>query len=240
MPKTSVTAVSARTTPPIETTNHRMKRATRCLPRYDSDLVHFKPRADLLLVGHCHPPRGRAVSEWKVTFRVGKHARSLSVSGDRDWSSGLMSSKISAPQQFGSLELRYENSFGGVGYAANPAGLGFAKIEDESGRQVQSLPNIEDPRDPVQSPRSKPAPAGFGPLASSWELSEGGVADAVVKMDELGIVSNGPDSTLGNYDLDRIQAIIHTVADMEAFAVPAGLTAADLVTNEFIDPSIGR
>ena len=76
-------------------------------------------------------------------------------------------------------------------------------------------------------------------LASFWVLDPGGVADAVQKMDALGIVANGPDDTIGNYDLDRLQDIIDIVRDIPAFNVPEGLTAADLVTNEFIDPSIG-
>lgn len=46
-----------------------------------------------------------------------------------------------------------------------------------------------------------------------------------------GLVSNGPDSTLGNFDLDRIQGVIDIVG--------AEMTPEDLVTNEFIDDSIG-
>lgn len=47
-----------------------------------------------------------------------------------------------------------------------------------------------------------------------------------------GLVSNGPDSTLGNFDLDRIQSVIDILG-------AEGITPEDLVTNEFIDESIG-
>lgn len=55
---------------------------------------------------------------------------------------------------------------------------------------------------------------------------------------ELGLVGTGPDETVGNFDDTRVQGVIDqmTAAGM---AVPDGLTAADLVTNEFVDPTIG-
>ncbi len=55
---------------------------------------------------------------------------------------------------------------------------------------------------------------------------------------ELGLVSNGPDGTVGNMDTDRIQDIIDQLAaaDMD---FPADVTPADIVTNEYIDDSIG-
>ncbi len=77
-------------------------------------------------------------------------------------------------------------------------------------------------------------------LNSFWVLSEEGVANTVDMMDSLGVVANGPNDTLGDFDLDRINAIIDQVSGIDAFNVPEGLTAEDLVTNQFIDPSIGR
>jgi len=59
-------------------------------------------------------------------------------------------------------------------------------------------------------------------------------------MTDLGLVANGPDSTLGNFELDRVEEIIKVISEqVGSIEVPAGLTAEDLVTNEFIDPSIG-
>lgn len=65
------------------------------------------------------------------------------------------------------------------------------------------------------------------------------VADfAVEKIRELNLMGNGPDSTIGNFDLDRIEGVLADIRDAGA-NVPDGLTANDLVTNEFIDPTIG-
>lgn len=79
-------------------------------------------------------------------------------------------------------------------------------------------------------------------LDTFWTLSEGGNADAVEKMLELGIVSNGPDATIGNFDRGRVEAVIAALRPVflaKGVDVKTGLTADDLVTNEFIDGSIG-
>lgn len=77
-------------------------------------------------------------------------------------------------------------------------------------------------------------------LDSFWVLSEDGVADTVVQMGALEIVGNGPDETVGNFDLDRVNEVIAVTTDqVPSIPVPEGLTADDLVTNEFIDDGIG-
>jgi hypothetical protein len=55
---------------------------------------------------------------------------------------------------------------------------------------------------------------------------------------ELGLVGNGPDATVGNFDEARVQGVIDQMA-AAGMDVPAELGATDLVTNEFIDPAIG-
>src|SRR5262249_2614674 len=58
----------------------------------------------------------------------------------------------------------------------------------------------------------------------------------------LKIVSNGPNGTLGDFDVDRAKQVISIVAPMyqsQHKDIKAGLTEQDLVTNEFIDQSIG-
>jgi hypothetical protein len=65
-------------------------------------------------------------------------------------------------------------------------------------------------------------------------------ADAVKVMIDKKLVGNGPDETLGNFDLERVNGTIEQMkpiwgADVE---IPEDLSAEDLVTNEFIDTSI--
>ncbi len=80
-------------------------------------------------------------------------------------------------------------------------------------------------------------------LASTWTLTEGGVAYAARAMREYKIVDNGPDKTLGNFDMDRMQRLIDILVPIyEARRIPqfrADVKPTDVVTNEFIDPNIG-
>ena len=136
--------------------------------RYESDFAYYKPRADVLLAGHCHASGGKPVSACKVTFRVGTCSRSLYVFGDRYWK-GLPGMKvISDPKPFTRMELRYENSFGGPGFDSNPVGKGFIKNHDTGNDTLLFLPNIEDPEHLIDAPWSRPIPAGFGPLGRMW------------------------------------------------------------------------
>ncbi len=138
-------------------------------PRYEYDFAQFKPRADLLLAGHCHPAGGKPVPASRVTFRVGPWSRSLYVFGDRFWKGLPGMRAISTPDPFTSMELRYENSFGGPEDARNPVGKGWGERTDQAGNRVWPLPNIEDPDHLIDSPSSRPEPAGFGPLGKMWK-----------------------------------------------------------------------
>ncbi len=75
-------------------------------------------------------------------------------------------------------------------------------------------------------------------LDSFWELSPEGVENTVRLLDELGIVANGPDETIGNFDRDRVARIIDQVHQIPDFA-DVDIDPEDIVTNDFIDPSIG-
>ena len=77
-------------------------------------------------------------------------------------------------------------------------------------------------------------------LDTFWQLSDASVANTVVEMGSLDIVGNGPDQTIGNFDLDRVDEVIQITADeVPSIEVPEGLTAEDLVTNDYIDSDIG-
>lgn len=67
-----------------------------------------------------------------------------------------------------------------------------------------------------------------------------GIADYSVQTQlDLGLVGNGPDDTLGNFDMSRVDSVVEILVSTDVFPDSAGVTAEDLVTNEFIDESIG-
>jgi len=77
---------------------------------------------------------------------------------------------------------------------------------------------------------------------TGWVYSKG-VADYSVKTQkELGLVGNGDDSTHGNFDTARVQKLIDQTTPIftgQGTAPKTGITPDDLVTNQFIDTSIG-
>lgn len=72
--------------------------------------------------------------------------------------------------------------------------------------------------------------------ADFWVYDQGLADSSVAAQIELGLAGNGPDDIVGNFDEDRLTAFL-------AIAGPVfgneALTPADLMTNEYIDETIG-
>ena len=132
--------------------------------RYENDLVHFKPRADLFLVGSCHTPDGQPMMACKVSFGVGERVKSLGVIGDRAWTSEGPDARASDPAPFTTMPLDYRRTFGGAGFAPNPLGRGFAKTTLPDGRAHWPLPNLVDLKQASVAQGEALTPVGFGPL----------------------------------------------------------------------------
>jgi hypothetical protein len=76
---------------------------------------------------------------------------------------------------------------------------------------------------------------------TGWQYSPG-LAKYAANTMARDFVNNGPDKTLGNFDMARVQRIIDIVTPIfTAQRQPprANLKPEDIATNEFIDPSIG-
>jgi uncharacterized protein YjbI with pentapeptide repeats len=132
--------------------------------RYGTDFAFVKPRAEALLMGHCHAPGDAPVTTVRAAFSVGDLSRELTISGDRVWKLTDTGIIATDPEPFTAMPLRWERAFGGPAIDANPVGRGIG--QDAAGRVP--LPNIEDPRRPVTSPLDRPAPAGAFPIPSRW------------------------------------------------------------------------
>ena len=77
---------------------------------------------------------------------------------------------------------------------------------------------------------------------TGWVYSQGVADYSVQTQQELGLVGNGPDGTHGNFDTDRVDTLIEQTTPIftEQGTPPLdGITADGLVTNQFIDDSIG-
>jgi len=135
---------------------------------YPSDFVPFKPRADVVVVGKCHAPKGTRVPAREVTIEVGSKTKTINVFGNRYWKKFHLGISASEPEPFTEIDLCYENSFGGHGYKKNPVGKGIGKIETEDGQKLRLLPNILRPDQQLISKSSRPEPVGFWALHHNW------------------------------------------------------------------------
>lgn len=134
-------------------------RAGACL--YPGDFADYKPRAEVFLVGRCHPPGGKPVAACDVRIAVGAWSKTLRVSGKREWRPPL---GPPPPQPFEAMPLDWSRAFGGPGCDRNPCGVGFDGKE---------LPNVEAPAAPMRSPADRPEPVGFGPINPAWPQRAG-------------------------------------------------------------------
>ena len=133
------------------------------------DMCMPKPKGEVLVVGKCFAPGGKPVPAYEVSLQIGSISKTLHVFGDRFWNrkAGILKT-ISAPLPFTEMGLTYDNAFGGPDHKKNPLGKGHAPTKTDTGDTVHPLPNIEDPRDLIDSPKKKPDPAGFAPIDLTW------------------------------------------------------------------------
>lgn len=136
---------------------------TRLQLEYPSDFAIHKPLTDVMLVGHAYAPGGSASSMIARLAFGGSRGfeRSVAVIGERHWEP---SGAPSEPRFFARMPLSYDRAFGGPGSSENPVGRGLERSDASFGRP----PNLEDPRKLLRSPRERPTPACFAPIAPMW------------------------------------------------------------------------
>jgi len=142
---------------------------------YENDCVLGKHTTDIVVNGHAHAPHSAPVRSLDVAMQVGSVRKILKVFGNRVWRAG--GGGLSVPEPFIKLPISYERAFGGVDqgsenpgrdwYWPNPVGVGFVAAAS----RVTHLraPNVEYPDQLITTWESRPAPAGFGVIASHWE-----------------------------------------------------------------------
>lgn len=76
----------------------------------------------------------------------------------------------------------------------------------------------------------------------AFTYSPARAAAATAVMKQYGVLGNGSDKTVGDFDVARLQKVIDIVRPLfaaEKRPIKAGLRPADVATNEFVDPQIG-
>lgn len=141
--------------------------------KYPMDVHLGKPGTDIGILGNGYAPGNTPVHTLEVNATIGQYKKILRIFGDRYWQQG----RISMPEQFTSMPIRYENAFGGQHRVhnelkslepGNPVGKGYRGKRTPAEMEGQPLPNIEDPWHLVRHMGDTPTPAGFGFIAPNW------------------------------------------------------------------------
>ena len=83
--QTNAVALPAPAQLPIFTADEYYGENPTASVRFESDMVPFKPRADVVLIGRAQAANGRPVTRLDVTLRVGRLEKKIRVFGDRQW-----------------------------------------------------------------------------------------------------------------------------------------------------------
>jgi hypothetical protein len=141
-----------------------------------ADLAAFKPRADVVVIGTSHAPRGAPSPTWLAEVRLGDVRKTLRVHGPRVWRRRMMAWSLSDPEPCTEVPIKYELAFGGIFddgrekhvCEQNPVGAGFTTGRVPSGVDEIVAPRIEDARDPITELGKAYTPAGFGFIGRAW------------------------------------------------------------------------
>jgi hypothetical protein len=148
--------------------------------RLDSEIGHFKPGCDVVVLGHARAPAA-GTREMLVGLRVGPLQKGILVVGERTWSRSTTAIEPTRPLAFETMPLVYERAFGGWDVdgepathsfeARNPVGVGFRT--GKTWKPDLRLPNLEDPLQRLSGYGQKVAPAGCGFVAPHWQPRAG-------------------------------------------------------------------
>ncbi|MFO0760397.1 MAG: DUF2169 domain-containing protein [Byssovorax sp.] len=130
--------------------------------RMASDLVPFKRRAEVLLVGHAYAPRREPVRSLRVRLLVGEVDKAIEIFADRAFT---LEGQLREGPRFTQMPLVWKRAAGGPG-TSNPAGVRLDAPPDAFGQRP--LPNLQPPGLHVTSPDDIILPVGFGPIAPTW------------------------------------------------------------------------
>lgn len=142
----------------------------------EGEMVYDHPGTDITLNATAYAPPGKMARAVSVGFSVGPIKKTLIVYGDRYWRKGITGLKMTKPDYFSSLPIRYERAYGGaamdrktgekVYHPQNAIGAGFAlRAKDLVDKPA---PTVLYPDKPIYGWNSRTAPAGLGAVYASW------------------------------------------------------------------------
>jgi hypothetical protein len=141
-----------------------------------SEIVPYKPRTDVLLVGSAFAPEQTPVDALIARITVEELDKSIGVIGDRRWAFGSDGLEPGAPIPFRSMPLRYERAARALD---NPVGFDLAAAPVLGELALPNLEAVDDAPDPRHT-------LGFGPVSPSAATRR-----ALLQPDGLAWVADG-------------------------------------------------
>ena len=148
--------------------------------KFAPEACFAKEATDIAIIGHAWPPEGVA-KKVDATVFIGNIQKTIRVFGDRIWKKkGLLLKtwKKTKPLPFIKIPIVWERAFGGQDLSAKKKKkhefekrnlIGTGMISKSSLLKEVPMPNIEDPKNLLKSPKDRPEPAGFGFISPEWE-----------------------------------------------------------------------
>ncbi|GKT17408.1 DUF2169 domain-containing protein [Acidovorax sp. SUPP2522] len=141
--------------------------------RFESDLVPFKPRVDVIVNAVAYAPGGKPVASFDAGLQIGRESRTVRVFGERVWRKRLGLFPVAVEQAPAlRVPVAYHLAYGGQDPAdaqafapGNPTGLGFSAGLPPDG---WPLPRLEWPDQLIRASGDTPVPAGFGCFGRTW------------------------------------------------------------------------
>ena len=145
---------------------------------YPSDLVPYKPRADVIVIGDAYAPNGDSLLKWDCSVQVGNLSHSVTVTGPRDWEYKKLGGwALGDIEPVSHVPLRYDYAFGGmhpgpddaiITDERNPLGLGLIDENHSPRDKPIAAPQVLEHRQELTDPFRKLVPAGIGPIPPAW------------------------------------------------------------------------
>ncbi len=127
-----------------------------------TDLVPFKARPDVMLVGHAFAPRNQTVRSLVARITIGDVDKAIEVTCDRTLGHD---GQIRETARFAKMPLRYERAGGGPD-TMNPVGVRSDARPDAYGGVA--LPNLLPAGAQISTLADLFVPIGFGPIPPAW------------------------------------------------------------------------
>jgi hypothetical protein len=146
-----------------------------------TDLLPFKKRPEVLVVGDAFAPEGRPVNSLVTRLVVGEINKSIVVVGDRYASAD---GRVGESAPFARMPLVWERAAGGQN-TDNPVGRPFGLAARNVSPEWTLAPNLYPPGFEVPRPGISVAPVAYAPISPLWPSRLGCLNQHAVGWDPL-------------------------------------------------------